>query len=575
MNVTIHQGAAGFPAIKYSEDKIEESRKAGLTGKDAKVELVAMHNFPLSNATHLPYWAKELIMLDWCKKSQVSVRQLHFSVSCRGGENTEGELKAAAEYLLGKMGYARCPALFYIHRDTKNLHMHVVTTKSDENGHKVSDWHNARYFRECLDRYEGQNIELNANRATNLAFSYHFTESRHFISLLSSMGFRTSRDEDETESKTVCTSKEKQKSNSSNTPDMLFLYRNRKKVGCVSKDKIRKMIEANRLKAMTEAESNRKKELSAIMHDYRKRESKDFYMGRKPITKADLKIDQIVRSVNRIHNEQMAERGIMRNDLHQMSLFQSDMEKEFGLDIIYNFDRTGVPNGFIVLDHQAKRVWRGSELGFKFKEFLRPDEKALRKFITDGRFNEAFTVREKEMDGGFNGAVAMETRVAKGGTVFVFYGLDNIVLLPKDLGREYRQEGIPIRWMNHDEMEDLKERGVKVRIHQSVYDSIPFADPLDADESLHTENTNDESMNYTPSPNEGVGLSKLGITNVVETVGSTIHTASDIVENVMGTTLNVLESTLETPMPTPAVAGGQSKDLESSEAKKRRKRRGF
>lgn len=241
------------------------------------------------------------------------------------------------------------------------------------------------------------------------------------------------------------------------------------------------MIEANRMKTMTEAEINRKKELSAIMHEYRKREAKDFYTGKKPESKADLRIEQKVRAVNSIHNEQMAKRGVMRNDLYQMALFQSDMKKKFGLDVIYNFDRTGVPNGFIVLDHQAKRVWRGSELGFKFREFLRPDEKALREYINEGRCSEALTFKDNDWDEGFNGAVAIETRLAKGGTVFLFYGRFNIALLPKDLGKDYHYYEIPIRCLDHDEMKTLKERGVDVRIHQSVYDSIPFYEPLDAD----------------------------------------------------------------------------------------------
>lgn len=426
MNFTLHKGASKFPAIKYSEDKIEESHKAGLFGKNAKVELIGSRNFPIEDCSFLPAEAKEQVLLDFCLNSKVDIRQFHFTLSCRKHENSEDELKAAAEYLLDHMGYSRCPALFYIHRDTDNLHLHVVTTKCDENGRKVADWHNAQRFRDCLDKYEGLNIEQNADRAIRLASSYHFTEGRHFTSLLASFGFQVShRHEEEIETPTTSKRKDEPSSQWINNPDLLFLFRNRRKVASVSKDKIRKMIEANRLKAMTEAEIHRKKELSAIMHDYRKREAKDFYTGKKPMTKTDLIIEQKVRAVNSIHNDQMAKRGIMCNDLYQMALFQSEMKKNFGLDVIYNFDRTGVPNGFIVLDHQAKRVWRGSELGFKFKEFLRPNEKVLREFIKEGRCREALILKDKEEEKGFWGAVAVETRIAQGGTVFLFYGLRN------------------------------------------------------------------------------------------------------------------------------------------------------
>lgn len=574
MNLTILKGSARFPAIHYSEDKIEKNRKSGLTGKDAEVELIAMRNFPVPDATFLPAEAKERFMLDWCSKSGVRVRQLHFAVSCRGQENTESELKAAAEYLLDNMGYSRCPALFYLHRDTDDLHLHVVTTKSDENGYKVPDWHNGQRFRECLDRYEGQNIEQNADRAILLASSYHFTESRHFISLMASMGFSTNHEEEKPDSPAINTSKEKQKSNNLNISDMLFLYRNRKKVASVSMDKIKKMIEANRQKTMTEAEIHRKKELSAIMRDYRRRETKDFYTGKKPASKADLRIEQKVRAVNSIHNDQMAKRGIMRNDLYQMALFQSDMKKEFGLDVIYNFDRTGVPNGFIVLDHQAKRVWRGSELGFKFREFLRPDEKALREYINEGRCSEALSYKDKDWDEGFNGAVAIETRLAKGGTVFLFYGRFNIALLPKDLGKDYHYYEIPIRGLNHDEMKTLEKRGVEVRVHQSVYDSIPFNGPFDADGAHSTGLTNDEDRNENATTKEGDRQPILNIQNVGEVVERTIHTASSIATDVTNSAIDVLDNLLETPESIPAIGGGmQPKDLEDKERKKKRKKR--
>ena len=297
MNFTLHKGASKFPAIKYSEDKIEESHKAGLFGKNAKVELIGSRNFPIEDCSFLPAEAKEQVLLDFCLNSKVDIRQLHFTLSCRKHENNEDELKAAAEYLLDHMGYSHCPALFYIHRDTDNLHLHVVTTKCDENGRKVADWHNAQRFRDRLDKYEGLNIKQNADRAIRLASSYHFKEGRHFTSLLASFGFQVShRHEEEIETPTTSKRKGEPSSQWINNPDFLFLFRNRRKVASVSKDKIRKMIEANRLKAMTEAEIHRKKELSAIMHDYRKREAKDFYTGKKPMTKTDLRIEQKVRA---------------------------------------------------------------------------------------------------------------------------------------------------------------------------------------------------------------------------------------------------------------------------------------
>lgn len=49
-----------------------------------------------------------------------------------------------------------------------------------------------------------------------------------------------------------------------------------------------------------------------------------------------------------------------------MELFRLEMRKKFGVVVNYNYDKTGVPNGFIVIDPQSKSVWKGEELGFKF-----------------------------------------------------------------------------------------------------------------------------------------------------------------------------------------------------------------
>lgn len=68
---------------------------------------------------------------------------------------------------------------------------------------------------------------------------------------------------------------------------------------------------------------------------------------------------------------------------------------------------------------------------------LKKKKKQIREYINEGRCSEALIYKDNDWDEGFNGAVAIETRLAKGGTVFLFYGRFNIALLPKDLGKDY------------------------------------------------------------------------------------------------------------------------------------------
>jgi len=566
MNITLLKSSRKFPAIHYSEKKIKQSEKAGLTGKDAKVELVDIRNFPIANAASLSAAAKEQVMIDYCSKSLAKLLQLHFAVSCRRHENTEEELRAAAVELLDKMGLSRSPAIFYIHRDTENLHLHVVSTKCDENGHRIKDWRSIKRMRDILDKFEGRNVEKDARRAVELASSYHFTQDRHFISLLSSMGYHASVDEVEPANDSKKDSKKNPHGKSSGFPQMLFLFRNRKRVGEVPMDKVKKLMEANRKKAMTEADTLRAKELSAIMHDYRKRESTDFYTGKKPVTKLDLIIDQKVRAVDRVHNDRMAERGIMRNDIYQMALFQRDMKKKFGLDIVYNVDRTGVPNGFIVLDHQAKRVWRGSDLGFRFKEFLRPDEKALKKEIQIGRCSEALTLKDKALDEGFEGPVGVEVRLTTGGTCFLFYGRFNVAKLPEGLGKSYEYDGIPVRWLNHEEMNTLKAKGIEARVYQSMYDAVPVVDPSPKDEvpsSLVTDNGQSQSKEESSRSH-----------SIIEHVGngleSTAEAVAAVADNAADKPLDALDAVLSIQSGEGAhISTGGKKDTSKKKGKKR------
>ena len=571
MNITLLKSSRKFPAIHYSEKKIKQSEKAGLTGKDAKVELVDIRNFPIANAASLSAAAKEQVMIDYCSKSLAKLLQLHFAVSCRRHENTEEELRAAAVELLDKMGLSHSPAILYIHRDTENLHLHVVSTKCDENGHRIKDWRSIMRMRDILDKFEGRNAEKDARRAVELASSYHFTQDRHFISLLSSMGYHASVDEVEPANDSTKDSKKdskkKSQGKSSGFPQMLFLFRNRKRVGEVPMDKVKKLMEANRQKAVTEADTLRAKELSAIMHDYRKRESADFYTGKKPVTKLDLIIDQKVRAVDSIHNDRMAERGIMRNDLYQMALFQRDMKKKFGLDIVYNVDRTGVPNGFIVLDHQSKRVWRGSDLGFRFKDFLRPDENALKERLRNDRCSEALHLRDKEWNEGFQGPVAMEVRTPKGGTFFLFYGRPNVAKLPDDIGKSFTDDGIPVRWLTHEEMDTLKARGIEARVHRSMYDAVPFVDPSPKDEKPATFTTKEDGQ--IPSKEESSRSHSI-IEHVGNGLESTAEAVAAVADNAADKPLDALDAILSIQSGEGAhISTGGKKDTSKKKGKKR------
>ena len=89
-----------------------------------------------------------------------------------------------------------------------------------------------------------------------------------------------------------------------------------------------------------------------------------------------------------------------------------------------------------------------------------------------------------------------------------------------------------------------------------MYDSIPFAEPFDADkEHRHIEDT----------------LSNAERLPIGETLGDATETAINAGASITETAFNVLDSTLDTPIPTPSIGGARPKSVED---KKRKRKRG-
>ena len=152
-----------------------------------------------------------------------------------------------------------------------------------------------------------------------------------------------------------------------------------------------------------------------------------------------------------------------------MELFRLEMRKKFGVVVNYNYDKTGVPNGFIVVDPQSKSVWKGEELGAKFRKFLRPDEKLLGQMIEQGRhldYEAACQQHPGEL-------VALQVRDSDGNPVYLFYGENVASLLPPNLGISNSYGETSRRILNAADMQRLAGQGTKAFVAMSYYDAIP------------------------------------------------------------------------------------------------------
>ena len=469
MNVTLLKSSTSFAAIDYNENKVRENLAKKLSGKEPSVELVAARNFPVVDASVLSAVAKKKVMEDWCAGSRTLNKQVHIVVSCKGHTNTVDELKDAALKLLDESGYAKCPTLVYVHHDTDDLHVHAITTAVNEHGRKVHDFRNATRFARLLAGYQKEDIHREAESALHEAMSYHFTNDRQFVKVLEFLGMKSGHRE-EVKTPAPASKKAEQKSVWTDNPHFLLLYKYKEQVAKIAMRDIRlKALENKRRIANDNARETRRIQLAAVMLKKRQEEMRWFYSGEKALDKTQLGIIQKVRALDRGLEHRMEQRGIMRNDLFQMELFKQEMRRQFGVVINYNYDKTGVPNGFIVIDPHSKSVWKGEELGFKFQKFLRPDEKKLGRMIEQGRYQEYVAACRQHPEE----LVALQVRDSDGNPVYMFYGENVISHLPPNLGISHAYGDIPRRILNASDMERLAEQSKNLCVAQSFYDAIP------------------------------------------------------------------------------------------------------
>lgn len=125
--------AAGgnFNAVNYNEKKV----KQGTAG------LVYFENF--GNLQDRPQISKEefknYLKAYSARNTKIRNPVFHATCSCRGKELTHAQLKDIALEVMQQLGYSQNPILIYEHHDTKNNHIHIVSSRVGINGKKIKD----------------------------------------------------------------------------------------------------------------------------------------------------------------------------------------------------------------------------------------------------------------------------------------------------------------------------------------------------------------------------------------------------------------------------------------------------
>src|SRR5690606_9741590 len=131
MTVKILSSTSSFNGVSYNTNKTQNS----------KGELMKSKNFGYlqhsSNVT--PEEMKTFLKAHSNRNKRVKDKQFHAVISCREREYSKEALTKIAEEWLQKTGYGTNPYLIVFHSDTKNNHVHIVSSRIGSDGRKIKD----------------------------------------------------------------------------------------------------------------------------------------------------------------------------------------------------------------------------------------------------------------------------------------------------------------------------------------------------------------------------------------------------------------------------------------------------
>lgn len=309
MIVKILSKSATFKGVKYNTSKVEKD----------KGELMKVQNFGVLQAIpHLrPQDYINYLEAISSRNKNVKFPQLHAVISCKGKEKGKEELTALAENWLKGMGYAENPYLLIFHKDTKNNHIHIVSTRVGPDGKKISDSFEKLRAYEVLHQVMNHDERNKVSQDIQKALSYQFSTRAQFIMILEAKGYTLSPSE---LGYKVCKyGKELNSVSFTDVDERMLAY---------------------------ERNTDRIYQLRAIIEKYRSQYSAEIYQK-----KADLPGQS------------------KRNSTAYSSLLAEMLAEKFGVQILFHAKDSKLPYGYSIIDHSQKMVFKGGDI-MPLKEFI-------------------------------------------------------------------------------------------------------------------------------------------------------------------------------------------------------------
>jgi len=167
MTVKILSSTSTFNGVSYNTNKTQS----------AKGELMKFRNFGYlqSSPKVTPDEIKTFLKVHSNRNTRVQNKQFHAMISCKEREFNKKELTKMAEKWLEKMGYGDNPFLIVFHGDTKNNHVHMVSSRIGNDGKKINDSMERIRAQKCMleimERNPGQECSKTLDQLKSFSFS--------------------------------------------------------------------------------------------------------------------------------------------------------------------------------------------------------------------------------------------------------------------------------------------------------------------------------------------------------------------------------------------------------------------
>ena len=187
MIATILKKSVSFSAVDYNEER----RKRG------EAEILCKENFGDSEVFFGTILDYKKHMETWSERNKrIKQPQLHVAISAKGNSASKEELLQIGKEWLKQMGYADNPYLIYFHNNTRNNHIHIITSRIDRQGNKINDSYEKQRSLKIIDTLSKTNRHEELRQLTADRLRYSYPNLKQFILIMERAGCTVTKSDD-------------------------------------------------------------------------------------------------------------------------------------------------------------------------------------------------------------------------------------------------------------------------------------------------------------------------------------------------------------------------------------------